>query len=202
MMRTTARSLAVVFTCLLAATPLAAQSASSSRADQAQAWYGKMGKPKDFDPPKVFSGTFQIELPKEWQLAPGHTNTVFLVVEKTKRFQPGAAIALEYQSLQAAIDPSILANVGSELLKDVQARELDGTGFTLQVLKAETRSLVLIQYDRPNLSGKKDHVAQYSIPMGRTMYHLICIAPSDELDKYRPMFAYAAASFESVKSGS
>jgi hypothetical protein len=161
-----------------------------------------MAKPKDFDPPKVFSNTFQIELPKDWQLVPGHTNTVFLVVEKTKRFQPGAAIALEYQSLQAPVDAAIMQDVGSELLKGVQARELEGTGFTLQVLKAETRSLILIQYDRPNLSSKKDHVAQYSIPMGTTMYHLICIAPSDELDKYRPMFAYAAASFERVKPGS
>jgi hypothetical protein len=31
------------------------------------------------------------------------------------------------------------------------------------------------------------------------MYHLICIAPTDQIEKYRPLFAHAAASFEPVK---
>ena len=165
-------------------------------------WYGKLSKPKDFDAPKTFSGAFQIELPKDWQLVPGHTGTVFLVVEKTKRFQPGAAIILEYMRLQAAVDPSFLPSVGAELLKDVQARELGGTGFTQQVIKgADGRSLIMIQYDRPGLAGTKDHVVQYSIPTGTTMYHLICIAPTDEIQKYRPIFAYTAASFATITAG-
>jgi len=165
-------------------------------------WYGKMSKPKDFDPPKTFGGAFQIELPKDWQLVPGHTGTVFLVAEKTKRFQTGAAIILEYQSLRAAVEPSFLPSVGVELLKDVQARELAGSSFSQQVIRgADGRSLIMIHYDRPGLAGGKDHVVQYSIPIGTTMYHLICIASSAEIQKYRPMFAYAAASFAAATPG-
>ncbi|MEO6236820.1 MAG: hypothetical protein ABIQ52_07440 [Vicinamibacterales bacterium] len=162
-------------------------------------WYGKLSKTKDFDAPKRFSGTFQIELPRDWQLGPGHTGTVFLVVEKTKRFEQGAAIMLEYQSLQTVMEPSILPSVGAELLKDVQARELGGSDFSQQVIRAvDGRFVIMIQYDRPSLAGAKDHVVQYSMPIGRTMYHLICIAPAAAIQKYRPIFAHTAASFATV----
>src|SRR4051812_579327 len=117
MMHTTARWLSIVAACLIQSASLAAQAPQAQQ--QAQAWYGKMAKTKDFDAPKVFSGAFQVELPKEWQLGPGHTGTVFLAVEKTKRFQSGGAIALEYQRLQGPVDASILSLVGGELLKDV-----------------------------------------------------------------------------------
>jgi hypothetical protein len=180
--------------CVVHAAPLCAQ-------PRPQDWYGKLPKPKDFDAPKKFSGSFQIELPKDWQLGPGHTGTVFLVIEKTKRFEQGAAILLEYQSLQTAVDPSILPAVGTELLKDVQARELEGSAFYQQAIRAlDGRFLIMIQYDRPSLAGggAKDHVVQYSMPIGKTMYHLICIAPAAQVEKYRPIFAHTAASFATV----
>ena len=158
-------------------------------------WFGKMAKPKDIDPPKTFANTFSIELPKDWQLVPGHTSTVFLVAEKTKKFMAGAAITLEYSQLQAAVDPSVLPAVGQLELADIQKRELSGSRFSQQIKSAEGRQVIVIQYDRPGLSGDSDHVVQYSFPVGTTMYHLICIAPTDALEKYRPLFAHAAASF-------
>jgi hypothetical protein len=186
----------LIAACIMQSSPVRAQQ------PRPEDWYGKMSKPRDFDAPKTFSGTFQIELPRDWQLVPGHTGTVFLVVEKTKRFQPGAAIILEYMSLQAAVESSFLPSVGDALLKDVQARELGGSGFSQQVIKgADGRSLIMIQYDRPGLDGAKDHVVQYSIPIGTTMYHLICIAPASEILKYRPIFAHTAASFAPVTPG-
>jgi hypothetical protein len=185
----------LIAACLMQAPPLQAQ-------PRAEDWYGKMSKPKDFDAPKKFSGAFQIELPRDWQLVPGHTGTVFLVAEKTKRFQTGGAIILEYMSLQAPVEPSFLPSVGAELLKDVRARELGGSGFSQQVIRgADGRSIIMIQYDRPSLTGAKDQVVQYSMPIGTTMYHLICIAPVSEILKYRPIFAHTAASFASVSSG-
>lgn len=189
-----ARRLMIVVTCILEMTALTAQQGGD-------AWYGRLGaKSKDFDAPKTFSGAFQIELPKDWQMVPGHTGTVFLVAEK-KKGGPGAAIVLEYMSLQATISPSVLPALGAQLLKDVQARELGGSNFTQQVITKTDRSLILIQYDRPNLTGGKDHVVQYSIPVGTTMYHLICIAPKVDIEKYRSTFAYTAASFTANKPG-
>jgi hypothetical protein len=162
-------------------------------------WFGKIAKPKDMDPPKTFAGTFSIELPKDWQLVSGHTNTVFLVAEKTKRFVPAPAIVLEYSQLQAAVDPSVLPAVGQLELGDIQKRELSGSRFAQQIKSADGRQVIVIQYDRPGLAGESDHVVQYSFPVGTTMYHLICIAPTDEIEKYRPLFAHAAASFMPVK---
>jgi hypothetical protein len=186
----------VVVACILQLTPIAAQQPAAER------WYGKLAaKSKDFEPLTAYPGSFQIELPKEWQLVPGHSGTVFTAAEKTKRPKPGGAITLEHMLLQAPVDPSIFPALATELLKDVQSRDSSGTGFSQQVINANGRSLILIQYDRPGLSGQ-DHVVQYSLPQGTTMYHLICIAPRDEIEKYRGIFAYTAASFAPVKSGS
>jgi hypothetical protein len=189
----TTRRIVIGVACVVQVTVLAAQGGD--------AWYGRQGaKSKDFDGPKTFSGAFQIELPKDWQLVPGHTGTVFLVAEK-KKGGPGAAIALEYMSLQAAVSPSVLPALGAQLLKDVQARELRGSNFTQQVITRSDRSLIMIHYDRPNLIGGQDHIVQYSIPVGTTMYHLICIAPRESIEKYRSTFAYTAASFSAAKPG-
>ena len=186
----------VVVVCVLQLAPLAAQQA-------AERWYGRLGaKAKDFEPLTAYPGSFQIDLPKEWQLVPGHSGTVFTIVEKTKRPKVGGAIALDHMALQAPVDPAILPTLAAELLKDVQARDSSGTGFSQQVINVEGRSLILIQYDRPGLFSGQDHVVQYSVPQGTTMYHLICIAPRDEIEKYRGIFAYTAASFKPVKSGS
>jgi hypothetical protein len=175
---------------------------ASAGAQDANPWYGRSAKSKDFDPPKTFARTFSIELPKDWQLVPGHTGTLFLSAEKTKRFESGAAIALEYVGLQAAFDPSIIDALAPLELKEVQIRELGGSSFTQQVLKQEGRPVIIIQYDRPSLSGGKDHIVQYSIPAGTTMYHLVCIARGDEVTKWRPVFAHVAASFTTIKAGS
>jgi hypothetical protein len=164
-------------------------------------WYGRMAKPRDFDPPKTFANTFSIELPKNWQLVPGHTGTVFLVAQNTKRFESGAAIILEYHSLQAAYDPTLIDALAPIEFTDVKSRELSGSNFTQQVLKEADRSLILIQYDRPSLSGSMDHVVQYWIPTGMTMYVLVCIAPSGDTQKWQPIFAHTAASFTILKPG-
>ena len=76
MIRRLAYCVVMLAACLMQAALLFAQ------APRPEDWYGKLSKPKDFDAPKTFSGAFQIELPKDWQLVPGHTGTVFLVVER------------------------------------------------------------------------------------------------------------------------
>lgn len=186
---------------ILAAAALAAfAGAAVAQPPSTDPWYGRMPKPKDFDPPKVFANTFSIELPKDWQLVPGHTGTIFLVAEKTKRFQAGAAITLEYMRLQAPFDPALLKALGPIELDDVRRRELAGQTFTMESKMVDGRALIVIQYDRPGLSNAPDHVVQYSFPIGQTMYRLICIAPTSDVEKYRPIFAHAAASFTPLKA--
>lgn len=163
-------------------------------------WYGREAKPKNFDSPKVFTGAFSIELPKNWQLAPGHTGTVFATVEK--RGEIGALITLEYMRLQAPLEPALIPAASERELREVQARELSGKQFSSAVKTGERGAIIFIQYDRPGISGADDHVVQYSMPIGTIMYRLICIAPAASVEKYRTTFAHVAASFTPLKSGS
>ena len=166
------------------------------------AWYGRQAKPKNIDNPRVFPGAFSIELPKDWQLVPGHAGTVFSIVEKNRQSQGGAVITLEFLRLQAPLDPELIAGAGERELKAVQNWESSGKQFTSQVKKGASGPFIVIQYNRPGLSGGDDHVVQYSMPAGTTMYRLICVAPAASLDKYRPVFAHVAASFTPVKPAS
>ena len=162
------------------------------------AWYGLQPKPKDIDRPRVFPGIGSFELPKGWQLGPGHAGTVFSIVEKKAG---GALITLEYMRLQAELDPDVIPGAGERELKFVQALELSGKQFTSQVKKGALGPFIVIQYNRPGLSGGEDHVVQYSMPVGTTIYRLICVAPAAALDKYRPVFAHVAASFAPARPG-
>jgi hypothetical protein len=164
-------------------------------------WYGRQSNPKNIDPPKTFPGMFIIELPKNWQLGPGHTGTIFVSTEKTGRFEAGALITVEYLRLQAALEPALIAGASERELKELQARELSGKGFTGEVKDGPQGKFIVIRYNRPGLSGSDDHVVQYSFPIGTTMYRLICIAPAAELEKYKTIFAHVAASFTPLRRG-
>jgi hypothetical protein len=202
MNRTSARLCLLVCACLIRVEYASAQ-------DTPDPWYGRQVKSTNFDKPKFFTDAFSIELPKGWQLVPGYTGTLFSVVEKTRQSEGGALIALQYQRLQAPLDPELMTGVMEKELQAVQARELSGKGFTSQVKKGPIGLFVVIHYDRPGLSGQDDHVVQYSIPAGTTLYRLICIAPATapsspehegHAGKYRPVFAHVAASFAPVGS--
>jgi len=182
----------LVFACLI---PLAHPGAQGTP----DPWFGQQDKPKNFEALKAFTGAFSIQLPKDWQLAPGHTGTIFSVVEKTKRGETGGLITLEYMSLQAPLEPALVAGVSERELKEVQSRELSGKQFSSAVKTGASGPIIFIQYDRPALAGT-DHVAQYSMPIGKVMYRLICIAPAPSIDKYKPIFAHVAASFAPVKT--
>ena len=195
MIRTIAQSLLLCAACTW---PLAHPVAQG----QADPWYSRQAKPQNFDEPKVFTGAFQIELPKGWHLAPGHTGTIFSVAEHTKKWETLGFITLEYQRLVTPLDPTLVSIVAERELKEVQSRELSGKQFTSAVKTGPIGPIILVQYDRPGISGSDDHIAQYSIPIATTMYRLICIAPTASIEKYRPVFAHVAASFAPAKGGS
>jgi hypothetical protein len=161
-------------------------------------WYSLQPK-QNVDEPKVFTGAFSIQLPKNWHLTPGRTNTIFSVAEHTKKWETLGFITLEYMRLDAQLDPSLMPIVAERELKDVQNRELSGKQFNSAVKTGPIGPIIFIQYDRPGLSGADDHVAQYTIAVGKVMYRVICIAPTAMIDKYRPLFAYVAASFKPLK---
>jgi hypothetical protein len=188
----------IVLSGLIAAVAIANPAAQGT----SDPWYGLQANAKNIDQPRVFTGTFQIALPKNWHMAPGHTGTIFSIVEDTKKWETGGFVTLEYMRLQAPLDPSVIAAFAERELKEVQNRELSGKQFGVAVKNGQLGPIILLQYDRPGISGTDDHVAQYSIPIGVVMYRLICIAPAASIEKYRPLFAHVAASFQPAKPGS
>jgi len=191
MNRTIDRYAMLAFVCLTLAHPVAQTPADP--------WYGRQAKPQNFDPPKEFTGTFKIELPKNWQLAPGHTGTIFSLVERTKKWETGGLITLEYQQLQVPLNPSLIAEAVDLRMQEVQKRELSGKQFSSSVKTAPFGPIIFIQYDRPGISSGDDHVVQYEMPTGTTMYRLICVAPKATVETYKPIFAHVAASFTLLK---
>jgi hypothetical protein len=193
MNRTISQCLLIALTSLVAVGNPQAQGSSDP-------WYGLQANLRNIDQPRVFTGTFQIALPKNWHMAPGHTGTIFSMVEDAKKWETAGFITLEYMRLQAPLDPSLIAAFSERELKEVQNRELSGKQFGMALKNGQLGPIILVQYDRPGVSGADDHVAQYSIPIGLVMYRLICIAPSASIDKYKPLFAHVAASFQPAKA--
>jgi hypothetical protein len=195
MNRKSARLTLLVLGCLVAVADPSAQTTPDP-------WYSLQAKPKNFDAPKVFTGAFSIQLPKNWQLAPGHTGTIFSLVEKTRGPEVGALITLEYRSLQLPLEPIQIPAASERQLSEVQTRELRGKQFARAVKTGRLGPIIFIEYNRPGMSGSDDHVVQYWMPIGTTMYTLICVAPAAELEKYKPIFAHVAASFTPLKASS
>lgn len=169
--------------------PAAAQVSSDT-------WYGGQVKPREIsNQPLVFANTFSIALPNNWQVAPGHAYTIFSVVEKRT---PAAVITVEQVRLNAPLraDLEVFAEFKNLQRDEVQAVEPSGKGFTAEVIKGRLGHLILIQYRRPGVWGDENHVVQYLMPVGRTLYRLTCVAPSSEIEKkYKRIFAWVAASF-------
>ena len=165
-------------------------------------WYGGQAKPREIgERPLVFEKTFSIALPNKWQLAPSHTYTILSAVEK--RTPAAALITLEQVRLNAAVpaDLDVLDAFKNTMLEEVQAVESAGAGFTADIIKGRFNPLILIRYRRPGLWGDSNHVVQYLMPVGRTMYRLICVAPASEVEtKYKKIFAWVAASFTPLPS--
>lgn len=200
MNRTIARLALFGLACLIPLAHLAAQGPAAPQGAP-DPWYSRQARPQNIDEPKTFTGAFRIELPKNWHFAPGHTGTIFSVVEHTKKWETAGLITLEYMRLQLSLEPALIPGVGERELKEVQSRELSGKQFSGSIKNGPLGPIIFIQYDRPGISGADDHVVQYSIPVGTTMYRLICIAPTAEIEKYRPMFAHVAYSFSPMKQG-
>jgi hypothetical protein len=146
----------------------------------------------------VTFGAFSIDLPKDWQLVPGHGGTLFLSAERVKGTY-GPALLLEHMRLQAAFDPAIVDAVARVELGDLEAREPAGSAFSQRIYRQEAKIVIITQYDRPGLFGGTDHVVQYTMPAGSTLYRLVGITPSDKMDKSKELFAHVAASFRPLK---
>jgi hypothetical protein len=186
------RFTAVALLMLAAAAGLQAQPPAAS-----DPWFHRSAKPGDFRAAKLPWTTFSIELPKDWQLAPGYGGILLSAVEKTRNTVASAAIVLEQMRL---VEPLARTDIDTMLagLETDAARQRDpaGDNFEQQVKETGGQRYMMIQYTRPGPYGQ-DRVVIYAIPAGRIMYRLICIAPAAQLTaKYQDTFAHVASTFK------
>ena len=184
-----------VAACLL--TLCAAQAHLVSQA--ADPWFVRSSKPKDFEASKLPWSNISIELPKNWQLVPGHGGILLSAAEKTRNNQPAAVIILEQMRLQDTLLPKDLTD-STLNFEAASTRERDPAGANVQQQIKEGsagRRFIFIQYTRPGLYGP-DRVTQYSVPAGLILYRVICIATEAQLAKYQATCAHVADSFKAT----
>ena len=110
-----------VVVCVLSLCAVEAQLLSQAAPDP---WFAKSAKPRDFEAPRLPWNNFTIELPKNWQLLPGHNGILLSAAEKTRSDQPAAVIMLEQMRLQDSLLPKDLseATLGFEAAIDQGTR--------------------------------------------------------------------------------
>lgn len=167
---------------------------------QSDPWYRLSAKPKDFVSTRPWN-TFTVDLPKDWQLAPGYSAMLLSAVEKTRGNQPAASIVVEQRSLVEPLTGQDVDEGLAELeVNDLKGRDPAGQDFKTEVKEVNGTRFVFVTYSRRGLNGM-DSVVQYTIPTGKVMYRLVCIAPAAQLaQRYQAIFAHVAASFKATAS--
>jgi hypothetical protein len=185
-------------TCQMAVVPLLVLLSLAATQAQSDPWYQLSARPRDFVATRPWN-TFTIDLPKEWQLAPGYGPILLSAVEKTRSNQPAASIVIEHRSLAEPLTAQdVDAGLAGLEANDAKGRDPAGQDFKQEVKEVNGVRFVFLTYSRRGLSGM-DTVIQYSVPSGSVMYRLVCIAPTAQLaQRYQAIFAHVAASFKPV----
>lgn len=182
---------------LLVAVVGSLQAGAQTPAGAGDPWVRRSSRAGDFRAPVLPWKSFAVELPRDWQIAPGHGGILLTAVERGRNNQPAGAIVLEQMLLVEPLGPADIGDVLANLeVAAARQRDPAGTDFEQQVKEGDGQRLIMIQYNRPGIVGT-DRVVVYAVPAGRVMYRLICIAPADQLVKrYQPIFAHVAWSFK------
>ena len=165
-------------------------------------WFAKSAKDKDFEAPKLPWSNISIELPKGWQLLPGHNGFLLTAAEKTRNNQPAGVIMLEQMRLQDTLLPKDLTEATLNFeTANTKERDPAGDKFQGQIKQgSEGRRFIFMQYTRPGIAGP-DRVTQYSVPAGVILYRVICIAPEALIARYQSTCAHVAESFRATSPG-
>ena len=149
-----------------------------------------------FDPQRAADAPLQLDLPKkDWMVLPS-SGSLLLVLASRK----GDAVVLVersvlLQALEAADITDVFAQIEIDAIKERQPKAAE---FQSRVLNDGQRRLVAVQYDRQGVLGS-ERVRQYSIPIGKRLYHVTCISSAAQFGAYDPVFSHIAASFSATE---
>jgi len=166
--------------------PLAAQPAKGP----ADPWLGRAAK-LSVQPVKSPDG-LQLEWPKkDWMLLPAAGSASLVVAAK----KGDALVVIERSTLNQALEPADITDLFAQLEGDViKERQPSAAELQSKVIDSESQRLVAVQYSRQGTTGP-ERVRQYSVPVGKQLYRLICVSTAGRFAAYEPVFAHMAATF-------
>jgi hypothetical protein len=132
-----------------------------------------------------------LEYPKrDWLLLPSGGSMLVNLAEKNGN----ALVQLERTALKQALAPEEITDLFAELeAQTVHDRYPEATSFVSRLADVGRRRIVMLQYDRPGTRGA-ERVRQYSLPVGLSLYRLVCAAPAAQFARFEQVFAHIAAS--------
>ena len=154
-------------------------------------WIAKAPK-GNFQPLKDPNGLFTMEIPRrDWSIVPGAGVVVASVVNK----KGDAAIVVEQAALKQALAPDDITDLFADLERElIVERQPKAADFQTRVLEDGGRKLVAVQFVRPGMTGM-ERVRQFSIPAGRRLYRVSCVASLGSYAANEIWFAHAVATF-------
>ena len=150
----------------------------------------------EFQTQRAPDAAVQLDLPKkDWMVLPS-SGPVLLVLASRK----GDAVVLVNRSvLLVALEAADITDLFAQIEIDaIKKQHPKATDFQSKVLDAGQRRLVAVQYSRPGVLGG-ERVRQYSMPIGKQLYHVTCISSAAEFAAYNPVFSHIAASFRVIE---
>lgn len=144
---------------------------------------------------QIFQGLrtlFTVQYPsKDWQVVPGGSASLVAFTQKKAE----ATVVIEYQTLQLELAPTEIddgfAQIEAEPIAQHQPTATDVQG---RIADADGRKVVVIDYNRKGVGGP-EKVRQYSMPIGKQMYRIVCSAPAPLFAKYEPTFVTIVRTF-------
>ncbi len=181
----TVTSAAALAICL-AASPLAAQAPAAGN----DPWVATTTRIQ-FQPLKAADTGFQLQWPKkDWMILPSAGSLSLVLASK----KGDALVVVERSELRQALEPSDITDLFAQLESDAVKEKQKAIDVQSRVIDASGRRLVAVQYQRNGVMGV-ERVRQYSVPAGKVLYRLTCIATAPQFLTYDPLFAHMASTF-------
>jgi hypothetical protein len=142
---------------------------------------------------RAFQDQFTFEYPlKDWDPMPGGTSSLVAMAQRKRE----AAVVVEYQPLRLELAPSEIDQDFAKLeAEPVTTRQPSATDVTVKLIDVGSTRVIVVEYTRKGLAGA-ERVRQYSLPMGKQLYRLVCSAPAALFAKHEPTFAAMVETFK------
>jgi hypothetical protein len=173
----------------LAVAVLVAATGSAGAGQQADVWIQrspKLGVKRLVTPAHV-----TLEYPnKDWIVLPAGGFMLLSLAEKSGL----ALVQLERVRLNQPLTPDEVTDLFTELeARTIRDRHPDAKGFVSRVATVGKQRVVILQFDRVGTVGD-ERVRQYSVPVGDSLYRLVCAASTGQFARVEVVFAHMAAS--------